>query len=112
MIYDLFDIVIVPFPFTDYVEVKKRPALVCSSSQHFNKKIRYTVLAMITSTGHEPWPLDVTIQNLETAGLPKPSLIRMKLFTLDNRLIIKKIGSLALPDQKSFISNFSLLTKP
>jgi len=32
-----------------------------------------------------------------TAGLPKDSLIRMKLFTLDNRLIKSKLGELPAP---------------
>jgi hypothetical protein len=32
--------------------------------------------------------------NAGTAGLPKDSIIRLKLFTLDNRLIKAKLGAL------------------
>ena len=40
-------------------------------------------LAMITAAKHSTWPLDVAIRDLESAGLPNDSVIRMKLFTLE-----------------------------
>ena len=44
----------------------------------------------------------VVVPVLETAGLPKPSVIRFKLFTLDNRVIIRKLGKLNLADAGAF----------
>ena len=52
-------------------------------------------MAMITSASHTPWPLDVPIVDLASAGLPAPSIIRFKLFTLDHRLVRGKLGQLA-----------------
>ncbi len=75
--------------------------MILSSSSHFNVKLGASVMAMITTSGHIPWPLDIPISNLEAAGLPVPSIIRMKLFTLDHRLIIKKLGSLHKIDRQS-----------
>ena len=49
-------------------------------------------------------PLDIEIQDLDSAGLPSPSVIRMKLFTLDEKLIIRKAGKLARPDQDKIIA--------
>lgn len=101
MIYDAFDVVVVPFPFTDRAAVKRRPALVLSSAKNFGTAIGHSVLAMITSVKEEqqPWPLDTGIGDLAAAGLPVPSLIRMKLFTLDHRLILRKAGRLGAKDQ-------------
>jgi len=47
--------------------------------------------------------LQTKTQNTEKRrpGLPVSSKVRMKLFTLDSRLIIKKIGGLAAKDQKT-----------
>ncbi|MGZ8237012.1 MAG: hypothetical protein ACXW1Z_15385 [Methylobacter sp.] len=45
-------------------------------------------MTMITSAKHTAWPLDTPIENLTAAGLPVPSIIRLKLLTLDNRLIL------------------------
>jgi mRNA interferase MazF len=85
--YEAFDVVRVPFPFTDRDAVKLRPALILSSAGPFNGPAGHSVLAMITSAKHSAWPLDVAIGDLAVAGLPSPSLVRMKLFTLDHALI-------------------------
>ena len=96
---EAFDVVVVPFPFTDRNATKRRPALVFSNSS-FNKGAEQSVLAMITSAEQSSWPGDVAITDLESAGLTTDCLIRMKIFTLDDRLIIRKAGSLAPTDQK------------
>jgi mRNA interferase MazF len=98
--YRPFDVVVVPFPFTDKTSTKKRPALVLSS-ELFNAEIRHSVMAMITTASHSSWPLDVAIANLKDAGLKNPSIVRMKLFTIDHALILKHIGHLHSQDQSS-----------
>lgn len=100
MTFEAFDVVVVPFPFTDRATTKRRPALVLSDAQGFNQHVGQVVLAMITSAKNSEWPLDTEIQNLDAAGLPSASIIRMKLFTLDEQLIIRKAGTLAEIDQK------------
>jgi len=102
--FDRFDVVVVPFPFTDRTTSKRRPALVISSADKFNKTVGQSVLAMITSAKNSDWPLDTDITDLDSAGLPSSSIVRMKLFTLDDQLIIRKAGSLSSQDQKR-ISN-------
>ena len=97
-----YDIVKVPFPFTDRQSIKTRPALVLSDDKMFNSQIGHSVMAMITSAKHSNWPLDTTIENLTAAGLPAPSIIRLKLFTLDNRLILAQLGQLDPADQTTF----------
>ena len=91
-------VVSVPFPFTDRTKVKRRPALVLSSASEFNNVIGHSVMAMITSSKNSAWPLDVEIQDLKQAGLPSSSVVRMKLFTLDHRLVISVLGQLSHKD--------------
>jgi mRNA interferase MazF len=93
-----WDVVIVPFPFSTQPGHKRRPALVLSK-RAFNQH-GATVLAMITTAGHHPWPGDVRLTDMPAAGLKAPCLVRVKLFTLDNRLIVKKIGRLGGADQQ------------
>lgn len=101
MAYERYDVVKVPFPFTDRQPSKTRPALVLSQAARFNQVIGHGVLAMITSAGHAAWPLDTPITDLAAAGLPAPSIARMKLFTFDVRLILAPLGRLAGPDRAS-----------
>src|SRR5579872_6307421 len=100
-IYDRFDVVIVPFPFTDRQSTKRRPALVLSSEAELQSQVGHSILAMITSQDTPDWPHDVPIRDLEAAGLSSASKVRMKLFTLDDRLILKKHGSLSEEDQRA-----------
>ena len=97
--FERFDVVRVPFPFTDRQAEKNRPALVLSDATAFNRPAGHSVMAMITSAGHAPWPLDVRIGALDAAGLPVASILRLKLFTLDHRLVRGKLGRLAPADQ-------------
>jgi mRNA interferase MazF len=99
--YKVFDVVVVPFPFTDQNTDKRRPALVLSDHSNFNDETQHCVMAMITSAKNPDWPLDAKIGSIKKAGLPAPSKVRMKLFTLDSRLIIKKIGGLSAKDQET-----------
>ena len=100
MTYEPFDVVVVPFPFTDRKTHKHRPALVLSNKTQFNIPSGHCVLSMITSQKNPPWPLDVSITGNRKSGLSSPSKVRMKLFTLDGRLIIKKIGMLSNKDRR------------
>lgn len=99
MTYKQFNVVVVPFPFTDSSATKKRPALIISEATTFNQPTKKYVMAMITTASHSPWALDVPIKDLKSAGLKAKSVIRMKLFTLDDALVIKKIGKLAIGDR-------------
>ena len=101
MTYNPFEVVVVPFPFTDRKADKRRPALVLSDNNQFNKPSGHTVLAMITSQKNPDWPLDTMITGKRQTGLTAPSQVRMKLFTLDCRLIVKKIGTLTDSDRKA-----------
>lgn len=111
MTYRAFDVVVVPFPFTDRATPKRRPALVISGSAAFNAKVGQSVLAMITSATQSDWPLDTPISNLRSAGLTSPSIVRMKLFTLDDRLIVRKAGALAAGDRAAVTQAIRKLLK-
>ncbi len=112
MTYRAFDVVVVPFPFTDRAAVKRRPALALSDSAAFDAKVGQSVLAMITSAEHSDWPLDTAITDLKAAGLPSPSIVRMKLFTLDHQLILRKAGSLGAKDRAAVARSVHRLLKP
>jgi mRNA interferase MazF len=106
-----FDVVVVPFPFTDRTSSKRRPALVLSS-QAFNQASRHAVLAMITSAQQSAWPGDCLLEDLSAAGLTAACLARLKLFTLDERLIIRACGHLAAADQSRLRSRWKSLLGP
>lgn len=44
------------------------------------------------------WPSDMGLQGWREAGLNVPCKIRLRLFTLDIALIVRKLGTLPKPD--------------
>jgi mRNA interferase MazF len=101
--FECYEVVKIPFPFADTEAVKVRPALILSSASHFNCKIGCSIMTMITSVKQfqNSWPTDVLIEEYSHAGLPVPSLVRFKLFTLDHRLILNSLGVLSVKDRQS-----------
>ncbi|MCP4406745.1 MAG: type II toxin-antitoxin system PemK/MazF family toxin [Gammaproteobacteria bacterium] len=111
MTFEAFDVVVVPFPFTDRSTMKRRPALVLPDAKVFNKHVGQSVLAMITSSKNSDWPLDTVIEDHDSAGLPSASVVRMKPFTLDDQLVIRKAGRLTGNDRKAVVTTlYRLLT--
>lgn len=98
MTYDPGDVVVIMFPFSDMIRAKPRPALVVSTRK-FNEFHRQALVLMITTATHTQWKSDTKITALEACGLKQPSSVRMKCFTLDTRLIKKRIGIMHKSDR-------------
>lgn len=99
MAYEAFQVVRVPFPFTDRQTTRNRPALVLSDRERFNDASGQAVMAMITTATRSRWPLDTEIVDLSSAGLPQASKVRFKLFTLDDRVVRGALGRLGAADE-------------
>ncbi|MEW5729559.1 MAG: type II toxin-antitoxin system PemK/MazF family toxin [Pseudomonadota bacterium] len=97
MTFERFDLVVVPFPFSEREGAKRRPALVVSSTD-FNLTHDHVVLAMVTTGARTRWPSDVAISPGAATGLAVPSVVRLKLFTLDRALILRTIGKVSGAD--------------
>ncbi len=97
-----FELVLLPFPFTDLSTHKKRPALVLHRYD-WPRLPNHFLVAMVTSQlDGLKLPEDVKVAHWKEAGLPKPSLVRLgKLVTLEGSLIIRKLGILNKEDQSA-----------
>ena len=84
-IFEPWDIVGMPFPYTDRPVRQRRPALVVAAGD-LQSAHGLLWLAMITSAEHRGWPGNVVISDLGGAGLPAPSIVRpAKIATIDAR---------------------------
>lgn len=88
------------FPFSERFAFKQRPALVLSSARFQAEHLHY-VLAMLTTASMTQWPSDVPIRDFTQAGLVSPSVVRLKLFTLSDELVLGRLGTLSERDQAS-----------
>ena len=106
MTCDAWEVVAVPFPFTERAGQKRRPALILSNKA-FNQH-GHSLMAMITSSPLA-WPGDTPLKDLASAGLSAPCVARLKLFTLDNRLILRRIGQLSHEDKNGVMTELKTI---
>lgn len=96
--FEVWDIVKVPFPYTDRPVRQRRPGLVIAAGE-LEEAHGLLWLAMITSAANRGWPGDVAVSDLKTAGLPIPSIVRpAKMATIDAR-DADRLGTLPLADR-------------
>jgi mRNA interferase MazF len=89
------EVVVVPFPFSDLSETKKRPAFVVTSFEDDD-----LILCQITSkTIKDDYSISITEDAFEYGSLNQPSNIRPnRIFTADKQLILYKIGKLKVEE--------------
>lgn len=96
------DIVVIPFPFSDLSDAKRRPALVLATLTGED-----IILCQITSQKiRDPYAIPLFNPDFEAGSLKKISNIRPnRIFTADRRIIIYKIGSLKQEKINTIIKN-------
>ncbi len=99
-----WDIVLVPFPFTDLKTTKKRPALVISPD-NYNKGYDLVILFITSQMDSPRREGDYHILEWKKCGLPKPSMIRMKFATIHKSIVLRSLGKLTKQDAKGLIKN-------
>jgi mRNA interferase MazF len=85
------DVVVVPFPFSDLSQSKRRPALVITPLEGNDN-----ILCQITSKNiRDNYAVSVEDLDFESGGLKQTSNIRPnRLFTADNQIILYRLGSI------------------
>jgi len=85
------DVVVVPFPFSDLTQAKRRPALVISTLEGDD-----LILCQITSQSiRDRYSIPLVDQNFKTGSLKQPSNVRPnRIFTADRHIILYRAGSL------------------
>ncbi|MBU2444728.1 MAG: type II toxin-antitoxin system PemK/MazF family toxin [Bacteroidetes bacterium] len=87
------DVVVVPFPFSDLTQAKRRPALVLSVLKGDDM-----ILCQITSQFiTDSYAISLDDKDFETGGLKQVSNVRPnRIFTADSQIVLYKIGQLYL----------------
>jgi mRNA interferase MazF len=101
MPFEFGDVVLAPFPSTNQMAVKQRPAVVVSSRAYNAVKLDVVIMA-ITSQLHPGASLgEVFIVDWQSANLLKPSAIKPVFATLEQKLIVRGLGTLQAKDQSA-----------
>ena len=102
-IFEVWDIVKVPFPYTDRPVRQRRPALIVAAGE-IEAAHGLLWLVMITSAENRGWPGDVGISDPRAAGLPAPSIVRPAKIAMVDARDAQRLGTLPAPDRKAVAS--------
>jgi len=85
------DVVVVPFPFSDLTQAKRRPALVLAELSGDD-----VILSQITSQNiKDNYSIPLELDDFESGSLNRNSNIRPnRIFTADQKILLYKVGHL------------------
>jgi mRNA interferase MazF len=99
--YSFGDVVLVPFPFTDQTGSKQRPAVVVSSTRYHRERPDLLLMPITSQVPSTARFGDVAVSDIRAAGLIKDGVIKPVVFTIEAKLVRKKLARLVDDDQRA-----------
>jgi len=102
------EVVVIPFPFSDLSQTKKRPALIVSTLLGND-----VILCQITSVGRrKPYVISLQKTDFQSGQLHINSYIRPnRLFTAESSIILKSVGIIKQDKMNEIINNLVYIIK-
>ena len=95
------DVMLVPFPFTDQSGAKKRPAVIVSSSGYNTGRRDLVIMAITSQVRQPPGFGEALVADWQAAGLIKPSVLKPVFTTIEQRLVVRTMGTLSAADLRT-----------
>ncbi|HPO61948.1 MAG TPA: type II toxin-antitoxin system PemK/MazF family toxin [Candidatus Kapabacteria bacterium] len=89
-----YDLVLVKYPFSDLTVFKVRPAIVVNPYYPSND----IIIVPLTSHSNKLLPGEFILSEWKESGLNVQSTVKRGIYTIDEKLVILKIGTLATND--------------
>jgi mRNA interferase MazF len=101
MPFEFGDVVLVPFPFTNQAASKRRPAVVVSNRAYSAARPDLVVMPITCQLRPGRDFGEVWVRHWQAAGLLKPSAVKPVFATLEQRLVLRRLGALMPEDQET-----------
>jgi mRNA interferase MazF len=97
--YAFGDVVLIPFPFTSQTASERRSAVVVNGATYNTARPDIVVMAITSQLRPSAGLGDVWLSDWKSAGLLKPSAIKPVFATLEQALVIRRLGGLSESDR-------------
>jgi len=94
--YSRGSVILVRFPFSDLTSSKVRPAIVVSAA-HPSQDL---LIVPLTSRTDRLQPGEFAMQDWQAAGLNVASAVKRGVFTIQQSLVIRRVGSISEADER------------
>ena len=106
------DIILIPFPYSDLSQEKRRPVVIISDSE-YNTHNKDVICCAITSNPREyHQSIEINNQDLDDGSLMFNSRVKpSKIFTLNQSSVIKRLARLNIPKSKEVVKQLNISIK-
>jgi mRNA interferase MazF len=101
MPFEFGDVVLAPFPFANQAAFKQRPAVVVSNHAYNIARPDVVIMPITSQIRPGSGVGEMHISDWQRANLLKPSAIKPVFATLEQHLIIRRLGILQAQDQSA-----------
>lgn len=95
MAFQRGEVVLIPFPYTDLLASKTRPAVIVSSDVYHAARAELLLAYVSSQVSQANLTVDYVLADWAAAGLPKPSFVRPKVAAVEPSLIVRRVGALS-----------------
>lgn len=107
--FSKYDIVVVKFPFASSLKYKARPAVILSSSIYNNESRNSLIILAISSQISTKLEMEFEIMDWKFSGLLKPSIFKSSVATIDQDVVLTKLGELSHQDSQKLEKMLTLM---
>lgn len=112
MTFNQREIILIPFPYSDLSQNKKRPAIILSNSGYNSNNEDVICCAITSNPRNYANSVEIKTTDLDSGNLRYDSRVKPnKVFTLQQNLIIKKIGKLDISKSKEIVDKLKICIK-
>ncbi len=106
------DIILIPFPYSNLSENKKRPAIVLSNEEYNSKNGDVICCAITSNPRNYERSIVINEKDLDEGNLRYESEVKPnKVFTLSQSLVIKRLAKLNVDKSKEIICQLDFFIK-
>ena len=102
------DIILMPFPFTDLSQIKRRPGMIISNHEYNSNNEDVICCAITSNPKNYDESIEIANEDLDSGNLQYESRIKpTKIFTLHKGMILKKLAKLNINKSKEIVKNLN-----
>ena len=92
MLFNFGDVVLVPFPFTNQIPSKQRPAVIISTKEYANSRPDVVLMAITSQIQSPVGYADTLLADWQYANLLKPSVVKPVFTSFEQKLVINNLA--------------------
>ncbi|MCG7849416.1 MAG: type II toxin-antitoxin system PemK/MazF family toxin [ANME-2 cluster archaeon] len=102
------DIILIPFPFTDLSQTKRRPGIIISNHEYNSNNEDVICCAITSNPRNYDESVEIANEDLDSGNLHYESRVKpTKIFTLNKGMIVKKLAKLNINKCKEVVKNLN-----